>query len=68
MEDGHTHEPDETIESIVEPFTPIVTSNALLQDVLPTFFESRVILVMENEHPFGILTKIDVLDFMARSI
>lgn len=68
LEAGHTHEPDETIESIVEPSIPVFTSNAFLQDVLPRFFESPVILITENEHPIGILTKIDVLDFMARRI
>ncbi len=68
FEGGHTHKPEETIESIVEPSIPVFTSNAFLQDVLPKFFESPVILVTEEEHPVGILTKIDVLDFMARRI
>ena len=68
FEAGHTHKPDETIESIVEPSIPVFTSNALLEDVLPTFFESPVILITDDEHLVGILTKIDVLDFMARRI
>ena len=68
FEGGHTHKPEETIESIVEPSIPAFTSNAFLQDVLPKFFESPVILVTENERLIGILTKIDVLDFLARRI
>ena len=68
FEAGHTHKPEETIESIVEPSIPVFTSNVFLEDVLPTFFESPVILVTEEERPVGILTKIDVLDFMARRI
>ena len=68
LEPGHTHKPDETIESIVESSIPIFTSNAILQDVLPKFFECPVIVITEDEHPVGILTKIDVLDFMARRI
>ncbi len=68
LEAGHTHKPEETIESILEPSIPVFTSNAFLEDVLPKFFEFPVILVTEDERPIGILTKIDVLDFMARRI
>ena len=68
FEARHTHEPEETIESIIELSIPVFTSNAFLEEVLPRFFESPVILVTEEEHPVGILTKIDVLDFMARRI
>ena len=68
FESGHTHRPEETIESIIEPSIPVFTSNAFLEDVLPKFLESPVILITEDERPVGILTKIDVLDFMARRI
>jgi cystathionine beta-synthase len=68
FEAGHTHDPEETIESIVEQSIPVFTSNAFLDDVLPKFFESPVILVTQEERPIGILTKIDVLDFTARRI
>jgi cystathionine beta-synthase len=68
FEAGHTHDPEETIESIVEQSIPVFTTNAFLDDVLPKFFESPVILVTQEERPIGILTKIDVLDFMARRI
>ena len=68
LESGHTHDPEETIETIVEPSIPVFTANALLEDVLPKFLESPVILVEEDDQPVGILTKIDVLDFMARRI
>ncbi|MCK6584625.1 MAG: cystathionine beta-synthase [Anaerolineales bacterium] len=68
FETRHTHEPEETIESIVELSIPVFTSDAFLEDVLPKFFESPVVLVTEEERPVGILTKIDVLDFIARRI
>lgn len=68
LESGHTHKPEETIESIIQPSIPVFTSNAFLEDVLPKFFEFPVILITEEERPVGILTKIDVLDFMARRI
>lgn len=68
FEAGHTHQTEETIESIIEPSIPQFPGNAVLADVLPKFFESPVIVVVEEERPVGILTKIDVLDFMARRI
>jgi cystathionine beta-synthase len=68
LEAGHTHNPEETIESIVELSIPMCTSNALLEDVLPKFFEFPVVLITEGDRPVGILTKIDVLDFMAHRI
>jgi predicted transcriptional regulator len=52
----------------VEPSISVFTANAFLEDALPTFLESPVILVEEDDQPIGILTKIDVLDFMARRI
>lgn len=68
FEARHTHDPEETIESIIEQSIPVFTANALLEDVLPKFFESPVILVIEEDRPIGILTKIDALDFIAQKI
>lgn len=68
LEAGHTHEPDETIESIVQPNIPVFASNVFLNDVLPMFFHSPVVLVTDGENPIGILTKIDLLDFMSKRI
>ena len=68
LEASHTHKPEETIESIVAPSIPVFTLNAFLEDVLPKFFEAPVILITEDQRPIGILTKIDVLDFIGRRI
>jgi cystathionine beta-synthase len=68
LEAGHTHAPDETIESIVQPNVPVFSSSAFLDDVLPVFLHSPVVLVVEGESLKGILTKIDLLDFMSRRI
>ena len=68
MEAGHTHDPDETIEPIIQSVNYTYSSRANLEDVLPKFFETPVILVVEEDRPLGILTKIDVLDFIARKI
>ncbi len=68
MEAGHTHEPDETIESIIQTVEHTFSPRANLEDVLPRFYETPVVLVVEDGRPVGILTKIDVLDFIARKI
>jgi cystathionine beta-synthase len=68
MEAGHTHDPDETIEPIIQPVEHIFSSRANLEDVLPKFYDTPVALVVEDNRPVGILTKIDVLDFISRKI
>ncbi len=68
LEAGHTHSPGETIARIIQPAPPAFPSYTPLEDVLPTFVERPVVLVTEGERAVGILTKIDVLDYMAQEI
>jgi len=68
LEAGHIHKPEETIEPIVERSVPVFSPNSSLDHLMPSFFESPVVLVAEEERPTGILTKIDVLDFIAQRI
>lgn len=68
MEAGHTHDPDETIEPIIQAVEFTYSPRANLEDVLSKFYETSVILVLQEDRPIGILTKIDVLDFIARKI
>src|SRR3990170_1178705 len=44
MEARHTHEPDETIEPIIQPVENTFSSRANLEDVLPKFYETPVIV------------------------
>ena len=39
-----------------------------LENALPAILKEHVVLVTEQDHPIGILTKIDVLDFIAQEI
>lgn len=68
LEAGHTHTPDETIASITQPPPSSFPTYAALDEVLPTFVDENVIVVMEADRSVGILTKIDVLDFIAQEI
>ena len=63
---GHLRSPDETIASIVQPAQAVFPIRASLDEVLPSIVDGYVILVTEAGHPVGILTKIDVLDFIAQ--
>jgi cystathionine beta-synthase len=65
---GHAHTSGETIASIIQPPPPTFSAYALLEDALPLVMEKQVILVSEAGRPTGILTKIDVLDYIAQEI
>jgi cystathionine beta-synthase len=66
--DNRTHPPDETISSIVVPVRTIFPVDTPIENVLPMIMEGQVVLVVEQEQPVGILTKIDVLDYIAQGI
>lgn len=68
LDTDHTHSPDETISAIVQPAPAVFPTHASLEDVLPSVVEGHVVLVTEADRPVGILTKIDVLDFIAQEI
>jgi cystathionine beta-synthase len=65
---GHGHSPDETIEKIIQPAEALLPANARLEAALPAIAEDQVVLVTERDQPVGILTKIDILDFIAQHI
>lgn len=68
LEMGHTHTPGDTIAAIIQAPPPTFPTYASLDEVLPVFVEEHVILVTEADRPTGILTKIDVLDFISQEV
>jgi cystathionine beta-synthase len=68
LEGNHTHSADETITSIVQPLPAVFPTTATLEDILPVISNGHIILLTESDRPVGILTKIDVLDFLAQEI
>lgn len=64
----HTHSPDETIAPIVQPVEAVFPAYTLLEEILPVVVNGHVVLVSEGSQPAGILTKIDILDFIAQAI
>ncbi|PJH75589.1 MAG: cystathionine beta-synthase [Anaerolineae bacterium CG_4_9_14_0_8_um_filter_58_9] len=68
LEAGHTHTSEETVAAILEPAPPSYPAHTSLSDVLPSFVAGPVVLVSDADRVVGLLTKIDVLDFIARTI
>ncbi len=66
LESGAGHSPDESIAAIVQPARAVYAADTPLGDVLQAFIEGQVILVTDAGKPSGILTKIDLLDFMTQ--
>jgi cystathionine beta-synthase len=64
----HTHSHEETISKIIRPAESVFTTMTPLEAALPSIVEDHVVLVSEANRPVGILTKIDVLDFIAQEI
>jgi cystathionine beta-synthase len=65
LEAGHDHSQTETIAAIAQPADAVFSIQDSLEDALPLVMEGNVILVTEGDQPVGILTKIDMLDFIA---
>jgi len=68
LENGHQHSPEETIEDVIRPANVLFPPSTRLDAALPVLANDQAVLVTENNHPLGILTKIDILDFIAQKI
>lgn len=65
---GHPHDPAESIEALVRPKVATVTPDTPLETLMSLFTTRRVVLVTEEEQVVGIITKIDLLDFLAGQV
>ncbi len=68
LEATHTHTAEETIESMVQPARAVYPGYTLLEEIIPAVTDRNAIIVTEGGMPSGILTKIDLLDYIAQSI
>ncbi|NUM43405.1 MAG: cystathionine beta-synthase [Anaerolineales bacterium] len=68
LESDHTHSAEETIEKMVQPARAMYPGYTLLDEIIPAVTERNAIIVTEGGVPSGILTKIDLLDYIAQSI
>ncbi|RPJ47793.1 MAG: pyridoxal-phosphate dependent enzyme [Chloroflexi bacterium] len=61
----HVHDPEETITPMINPNVVSAAPGDSLESLLAVFERGKVITVVEDGRPVGILTKIDVIDYLA---
>lgn len=66
--DKHEHSNDEAVDSLVQKPSAVFPPETLLEEAMPFLAAGLALLVVENNKPIGILTKIDVLDYVAGKI
>ncbi|MFZ3069672.1 MAG: cystathionine beta-synthase, partial [Anaerolineaceae bacterium] len=69
LKSDHVHDPLETIVSIVNPNVLTANPEASVESVLPAFERGKVVIVVNAENqPIGMLTKIDLIDYLTGRI
>ncbi|OGO29505.1 MAG: cystathionine beta-synthase [Chloroflexi bacterium RBG_16_52_11] len=68
LENSHVHSADETVAEIVSPTQAIFPASAPIDAALPAIMDGQVALITRENQPVGILTKIDLLDYIAQTI
>jgi len=63
---GHNH--DEPIDALVQNAGAVFPPEASLEESMPSLTAGYALIVVEHSKPVGILTKIDVLDYVAGKI
>lgn len=63
---GHSH--DEPIDGLVQNAAAVFPPEASLEESMPSLTAGYALIVVEDSRPIGILTKIDVLDYVAGKI
>jgi cystathionine beta-synthase len=64
----HDHSPDEAMDPLVQNAGAVFPSETSLEETMPSLKSGYALIVVENSRPVGILTKIDVLDYVAGKI
>jgi len=64
--DDHSH--DEPIDRLVQNAGAVFPPEASLEESMPSLTAGYALIVVEHSKPIGILTKIDVLDYVAGKI
>lgn len=64
----HDHSQDEAIDPLVQNAGAVFPSETSLEEAMPSLKSGYALIVVEDSQPTGILTKIDVLDYVAGRI
>ncbi len=65
---SHVHQPDETIESVIDPNVPVVRPDTPLETLMSIFSDHSAAVIAAGDEVQGILTKIDILDFLSSQV
>lgn len=68
MLDKHEHNQNEKIDALVQNAGAVFAPETPLEEAMPSLTAGYALIVVENSKPIGILTKIDVLDYVAGKI
>ncbi len=68
MLEKHEHTQDETIDGLVQNAGAVFPPETPLEEAMPSLTAGYALIVVDHSKPIGILTKIDVLDFVAGKI
>lgn len=64
----HQHSPDETITDMISTDVTTVNIDTPMEALMSIFATARVVVVLENKQVAGVITKIDLLDFLAKKV
>ena len=65
VETGHDHSQDEPIDGLVQNAQAVFPPQASLEEAMPMLTQGFALLVVDGGRPAGILTKIDVLEYVS---
>jgi cystathionine beta-synthase len=68
MLEKHEHSQDEVIDPLVQNAGAVFPMETSLEETMQSLKAGYALIVVENSRPVGILTKIDVLDYVAGKI
>jgi cystathionine beta-synthase len=68
MLEKHDHSHEEPIDPLVQNAGAVFPAETTLEETMPSLTAGYALIVIENSKPIGILTKIDVLDYVAGKI
>jgi cystathionine beta-synthase len=68
MIDGHRHSHDEPIDTLVQNAKAVFPPETTLDSAMPMLTDGYALIIVDQGRPTGILTKIDVLDYVAGKI
>jgi cystathionine beta-synthase len=68
MLEKHNHSNEEAIDGLIQNAGAVFPPETSLDETMPSLTSGYALLVVEHSKPVGILTKIDVLDYVAGKI